>query len=87
LSPYVINDLRPEFPMAAPWAHECWTAEAAQRGTGLRAIIFAPVRGAKFVSPWFYRGKMSDTVRPTFEFGYCRRMLFRQPYGPIRNAG
>ncbi|MGO9737326.1 MAG: hypothetical protein ACLPVO_07830 [Desulfomonilaceae bacterium] len=44
-------------PMAQPWAHECWTAEAAQRGTYSRAIIFAP-SGATFVSPWFYRGNI-----------------------------
>ena len=44
-------------PTAQPWAHECWTAGAVQKGTGLRAIIFAPLDGAKFMSPRFYRGK------------------------------
>ena len=47
----------PPIPTAQPWAHECWTAGAAQKGIGLRAIIFAPLDGAKFMSPRFYRGK------------------------------
>ena len=51
------SETNPKRTTAQPWAHECWTAGAAQRGIGLRAIIFAPLDGAKFMSPRFYRGR------------------------------
>ncbi len=68
-----------EYPWHSPWAHECWTAGTAQRGTGLRAIIFAPIGGATFVSPRFYRGGLCNPVRGKENTEAQRRGAIIQP--------
>ena len=55
---------KPKEPTAQPWAHECWTAGAAQRGILLRVVQFAPLDGATFMSPRFYRGRVAIVELP-----------------------